>query len=212
MLYIGGIGYGIGGLNCLVLGLETVFVSSGLVFPAAKTQSDVLGHSSAPHRVGLSLVRSSNLREKSARQIALAGCVTARIASERRPAFDFRFRLEISLAVSPRLRFIRLNTGTPGCDRSNTTDHHIFSLERQESPQFPKSRPWARCGTPRGAVLDCFVSTISPGTCRPHLGPSRSANVGAEMLARGLANKEIAGAARTYLWWSKSLTRRNPTN
>ena len=94
------------------MGLETVFVSSGLVFPATKTQSNVLGHSSAPHRVGLSLVRSSNLREKSARQIALVGWVTARSASERRPAFDFRYRLEISLAVSPRLRFIRLNTGT----------------------------------------------------------------------------------------------------
>ena len=87
-------------------------VPSWLVFPATKTQSDVLGHGSAPHRVGLSLVRSSNLREKSARRIALAGCVTALSANERRPAFDFRHRLEISLAVSPRLRFICLNTGT----------------------------------------------------------------------------------------------------
>ena len=87
-------------------------VPSWLVFPATKTQSNVLGHGSAPHLVGLSLVRSSNLREKSARQIALAGCVTARSVSERRPAFDFRFRLEIGLAVSPRPRFIRLNTGT----------------------------------------------------------------------------------------------------
>ena len=37
-----------------------------------------------------------------------------------------------------------------------------------------------------------------------HLGPSRSADVGAEMPARGLANMEIAGAARTYLSRSKS--------
>jgi hypothetical protein len=160
MLYIGGIRYGIGGLNCLVLGLETVFVSSGLVFPATKTQSNVLGHSSAPHRVGLSLVRSSNLREKSARQIALAGCVTARSVSERHPAFDFRYRLEISLAVSPRLRFVRLNTGTRVRPGPTQRDRHILSLERQESPQIPKSHPWARCGTPRGAVLDYFVSTI----------------------------------------------------
>jgi hypothetical protein len=48
--------------------------------------------------------------EKSARQIALVGRVTGR--SERRPAFHFKYRLEISLAVSSRLRFIRLHTGT----------------------------------------------------------------------------------------------------
>jgi hypothetical protein len=88
-------------------------VPSWLVFPATKTQSDVLGHSSAPHRVGLSLVRPSNLREESARdKLPRLRRVTARSASERRPTFDFRYRLEISLAVSPRLRFIRLNTGT----------------------------------------------------------------------------------------------------
>ena len=103
-----------GGLNGLGFG-DRGLVPSWLVFPATKTQSDVLGHCSAPHPVGLTLVRSSNLREKSARQIALAGCVTARSVSERHPAFDFRYRLEISLAVSPRLRFVVL-TQALGCD------------------------------------------------------------------------------------------------
>jgi hypothetical protein len=186
-------------------------VPSWLVFPATKTQSNVLGHGSAPHLVGLSLVRSSNLREKSARQIALAGCVTARSASERRPAFDFRYRLEISLAGSPRLRFTRLNTGTRmrSVQHNGTATFLAWSAKNFGIPEIAPlaalwDAPWCCSGLLCGN--DFARDTLT------HLGSSRSADVGAEMLARGLANKEIAGAARTYLSWSKSPTRRNPTN
>jgi hypothetical protein len=144
-------------------------VPSWLVFPATKTQSNVLGHSSAPHRVGLSLVRSSNLREKSARQIALAGCVTARSVSERHPAFDFRYRLEISLAVSPRLRFICLNTGTrvQPVQHDGTATFLAWSAKNLRIPEI------APLGTLWDAPWCCFGLLCVNEFAQGHTDPPR---------------------------------------
>jgi hypothetical protein len=182
-IYIGGIRVWYWGFEWFGFG-DRGLVPSWLVFPATKTQSDVLGHCSAPHPVGLSLVRSSNLREKSAGQIALADCVTARSASERRPAFNFRYGWKLvsqCLLVCGSFVLTQAHTGATGPTRR---DRHIFSLERQESQQFPKSHPLGTLWDARGAVLDYFVSTNSPRDTLTHLGSSRSANVGTEMLAR----------------------------
>jgi DNA-binding NarL/FixJ family response regulator len=46
---------------------------------------------------------------------------------------------------------------------------------------------------PRGVLWTALVATISPRDMLTHLPPSRSEDVGVEVLASGLANNEVAG-------------------
>jgi hypothetical protein len=104
---IGGRGLGLG--LGLVLGLETGFVSSRLLFAAKKPQSYVSGTAQL-----LSRHQSGSVKQVSHESLPSAirfrpRHLTVRIVAERDPAFVVSYWSKIKLAASPRPRFVRRN-------------------------------------------------------------------------------------------------------